>query len=51
MIDSVVLPSGFEDLAEWEEWNLETMEERSYKRSVSSMDGSDFKSLSYCSYV
>ena len=38
MIDSVVLPSGFEDLAEWGEWNLETMEERSYKRSVSSME-------------
>ncbi len=38
MIESIALPSGFEDLAEWGEWNLETMEERSYKRSISSME-------------
>lgn len=31
-------PDGFDDLSAWTEWDLETMAERSHKRSLSSME-------------
>ena len=38
MTTSITLPEGFEDLAEWADWDLETMAERSLKRGTSSME-------------
>jgi hypothetical protein len=34
----ISLPSGFEDLSEWKDWDLETMTLRSAKRSSSTME-------------
>ena len=38
MTKPITLPSGFDDLSEWGEWDLETMAERSHKRASSTIE-------------